>query len=72
MVAFFSTAGGENAKCDGFFQYTPETRELVKFTKTQGEWFREDMGLVTWIDQTTYKLNDKTLSGGIGNCHGLS
>ncbi|WP_224249817.1 hypothetical protein [Hyalangium gracile] len=57
MVAFFSNSGGENARCDGFFQYTPESRELIKFTKTQGEWFREDMGLITWIDQTTYKLN---------------
>jgi hypothetical protein len=64
MVAFFSNAGGENAKCDGFFQYTPETRELVRFTKTQGEWFRDEIGRVTWIDKTTYRLNDKLYRAG--------
>ena len=59
MVAFFSNTGSENARCDGFYQYTPETRELVKFTQTQGEWFREDIGRVTWVDEKSYKLNGK-------------
>ncbi|KFE70085.1 hypothetical protein DB31_5127 [Hyalangium minutum] len=59
MVAFFSNSGGEGARCDGFYQYTPETRELVKFTQTQGEWFREDIGRVTWVDEKSYKLNEK-------------
>ena len=59
MVAFFSNTGGESARCDGFYQYTPETRELVKFTQTRGEWFREDVGRLSWVDEKSYKLNGK-------------
>jgi hypothetical protein len=59
VVAFFSTSGGSESKCDGFFQYTPETRELIRFTKTPGEWLRTDIGKVTWIDSVTYELNGR-------------
>jgi hypothetical protein len=45
--------------CGGFFQYTPETRELVRFTKTPGTWLRKDIGKVTWIDRATYELNGR-------------
>lgn len=59
IVAFFSNSGGAESKCTGFFQYVPETRELVRFTKAQGEWFRKDIGKVTWLDSSTYELNGR-------------
>jgi hypothetical protein len=59
IVAFFGNPGGSESACGGFFQYTPETRELVRFTKTPSQWLRKDIGKVTWIDRATYELNGR-------------
>jgi hypothetical protein len=57
IVAFFSKADRVKPTCDGFYQYTPETRVLQEFIKTSDGWLRKDIGKVTWIDSTTYRLN---------------
>lgn len=57
IIAFFSKEDPAKATCDGFYQYTPETRELQQFTKTSEGWLREDIGKVTWVDSKTYRLN---------------
>ena len=59
IVAFFAKPGSSEATCGGFYQYTPETRELYQFFQTQQGWRREDIGKVTWIDKNTFRLNGR-------------
>lgn len=49
VIAFFTQGGRDHISCDGFFQYTPLTGELLKWTKTsQGEWQSETEGTVQY------------------------
>ena len=60
IIAFFSnSADPERPSCDGFFQYVPATREMLKWTHTQGIWTREELGTVTWLNEKTYRLDKK-------------
>lgn len=59
IVAFFAKSGSVQGTCGGFYQYTPETRELYRFVQTQQGWRREDMGKVTWLDKNTFRLNGR-------------
>lgn len=59
IVAFFSRPDRASPTCDGFYQYTPETRSLHVFTKTGDGWSRRDVGEVTWINSTTYRLGGR-------------
>ena len=57
VVAFFSNSkDNQNPTCDGFYQYTPATRELLKWTNTEGEWKREKIGMVNWISDTDFTI----------------
>ena len=61
IVAFFSRSDDHSKPtCDGFYQYTPETRYLLQFNRAQEGWRRDEIGQVTWINTTTYQLNGKT------------
>ena len=58
IIAFFSKSKNPEAPtCDGFYQYIPATRVMLKWTQLQGEWKRELLGFVTWIDEDTYRID---------------
>ncbi|WP_395811675.1 hypothetical protein [Archangium minus] len=58
VIAFFSnTTDPENPTCDGFYQYTPETRTLDQWANTQEGWRRRKMGTVTWLSDRTYRVD---------------
>jgi hypothetical protein len=58
IVAFFSlSTDPASPTCDGFYQYTPETRTLDQWANTQGEWARKKLGTITWLDETTYRID---------------
>ena len=60
IIAFFSNSTDpERPTCDGFYQYVPATRDMLKWTHTQGVWEREELGLVTWLDGKNYRLDKK-------------
>lgn len=59
IVAFFSKPDREVPSCDGFYQYTPETRDLLRFVREGDAWLRQDLGKVTWLDANTYRLNGR-------------
>jgi hypothetical protein len=49
IVAFFTEGDRSNIRCDGFFQYTPFTGELLKWTRSeQSEWESEKIGTVRY------------------------
>lgn len=49
IVAFFSNS--LDATCDGFYQYIPATKEVMKWTSEgKGEWHSEVIGEVEWND----------------------
>ena len=50
IVAFFSRSERGHATCDGFFQYIPLTKELLKWSvRENGEWEDEVYGRVEWV-----------------------
>lgn len=55
IVAFFSDQ--ERPGCDGFYQYTPETRDMRRFIRMGGGWSWTQIGKVTWINSTTFRLD---------------
>ncbi|MCY1032905.1 MULTISPECIES: hypothetical protein [Corallococcus] len=60
IIAFFSMSGdAENPTCDGFYQYVPATRDMLKWARADKGWTRETLGTVTWINTTTYRLDKK-------------
>ncbi|RKH39879.1 hypothetical protein D7X12_22355 [Corallococcus sicarius] len=60
IIAFFSNArDAEHPTCDGFYQYVPATRDMLKWTRAAKGWDRETLGTVTWINTTTYRLDKK-------------
>jgi hypothetical protein len=59
IVAFFAKPGSGEGTCGGFYQYTPETRDLYQFIQTNQGWRREDLGKVTWLDRNTFRLNKR-------------
>ncbi|WP_224244267.1 hypothetical protein [Hyalangium gracile] len=49
VIAFFSNSRDpENPTCDGFYQYIPATRELLRWTHSQGLWEGKRYGTVHW------------------------
>jgi hypothetical protein len=44
IIAFFSNGTGGHATCDGYFQYTPFTGELQRWTRDHSQWRPESMG----------------------------
>jgi len=58
IVAFFSNSSQGKPTCDGFYQYTPETRDLQRFTKVNGGWLQKRLGKVTWLNSTRYRLDE--------------
>jgi hypothetical protein len=49
IIAFYSKGEGKKVSCDGFFQYTPFTGELQKWSRDEsGEWRTEKMGKITY------------------------
>jgi hypothetical protein len=61
IVAFFSNSNDfERPTCDGFFQYVPVNGELLRWTTTgEGPWRRELLGTITWLNETTYRIDRK-------------
>jgi hypothetical protein len=59
IIAFFSRSDRDHPSCDGYYQYTPETRALQEFSKTPDGWLRKELGTVTWINSTTYRINNE-------------
>jgi hypothetical protein len=58
IVAFFSrSTDPASPSCDGFYQYTPDTRTLDEWSRPDGTWVRKKIGTVTWIDATHYRLD---------------
>ncbi len=58
IITFFSKSKDPEAPtCDGFYQYVPATRVMLKWTHSQGEWGRELLGTVTWVDEETYRID---------------
>lgn len=58
IIAFYSKATDpSHPTCDGFYQYTPETRELSQWIQTEGAWRPRKIGTVTWLDETHYRLD---------------
>jgi hypothetical protein len=61
IVAFFSSVYEPAApSCDGFLEYNLERRtEVVKWTRDdQGHWRQGKAGTVTWLDETTFRLEN--------------
>ncbi|WP_244222462.1 hypothetical protein [Corallococcus praedator] len=58
IIAFFSRSRDASAPtCDGFYQYVPATREMMLWTRTGDLWKQESHGVVTWLDERTYRLD---------------
>ncbi|MBN1205350.1 MAG: hypothetical protein JXB05_10535 [Myxococcaceae bacterium] len=58
IVAFYSrSTDPASPTCDGFYQYTPETRELHEWIRTQDTWHPKKLGTVTWLDELRYRLD---------------
>ncbi|GMU07445.1 hypothetical protein ASNO1_36980 [Corallococcus caeni] len=58
IIAFFSNSrDAEHPTCDGFYQYVPATRDMLKWTRSASGWDRETLGKVSWINDTTYRLD---------------
>jgi hypothetical protein len=53
--------------CDGFYQYIPATLDMLKWTHAQGAWEREELGTVTWINETSYRIVPKKPKGSQGD-----
>ncbi|WP_395814053.1 hypothetical protein [Archangium minus] len=57
VVAFFTNSkDAHHPTCDGFHQYIPATRELMKWLSTERGWRSERMGTVNWISATTFVI----------------
>ncbi|MBU8895610.1 hypothetical protein DRW03_19960 [Corallococcus sp. H22C18031201] len=57
IIAFFSKSQDPAAPtCDGFYQYVPATREMMLWTRQNGQWKLDVHGIVTWINERTYRL----------------
>lgn len=60
VIAFFSKSGDpERPSCDGFFEFIPLTGELLKWVHSQGLWRMERIGMVKWIDETEYRVEEE-------------
>jgi hypothetical protein len=58
IVAFFSNSTDpQNPTCDGYYQYTPDSRTLDQWAHTQAGWVRKKLGTVTWLDNGSYRLD---------------
>lgn len=58
IIAFYSqSTDPSHPTCDGFYQYTPETRALTQWLQTEGVWRPRKMGTVIWLDETHYRLD---------------
>lgn len=57
VIAFFSNSKDAQAPtCDGFYQYIPATRELMRWSSTSGEWMGKKMGTVKWTSSTAFTI----------------
>ena len=57
VIAFFSNSkDSENPTCDGFYQYIPATRELLKWASTGRDWTGKRIGTVTWLSATQFTI----------------
>jgi hypothetical protein len=57
-IAFFSNSKDDRSPtCDGFYQYIPATRELLKWTQRTGRgWKGKQIGTVIWSSATTFRI----------------
>jgi hypothetical protein len=57
VIAFFSNSRDPgNPTCDGFYQYIPATRELLKWTNSRGGWEGKKYGTVTWSGPSRFTI----------------
>jgi hypothetical protein len=58
IIAFFSSSGDlEHPTCDGFFQYVPAVKELLKWTHVRGLWKPKRLGTVEWLNASEYRIH---------------
>lgn len=58
IIAFYAKSPDTTSPpCDGFYQYTPETRELSQWARTAEGWRGRKIGTVTWISPTEYRVD---------------
>lgn len=58
LVAFFSASNDPSKpSCDGFFQYTPTTGDLSKWTQVRSQWSRKSLGTVVWTHEQSYRID---------------
>ena len=58
IIAFFSNSTDpRKPSCDGFYQYTPETRTLDQWANTPTGWRPKKLGTVTWLSNGRYRLD---------------
>jgi hypothetical protein len=58
VIAFFSNSRNpDNPTCDGFYQYIPATRELMKWTNNPRDgWDGKKYGTVIWISPSHFTI----------------
>lgn len=57
VIAFFSNSRDpQNPTCDGFYQYIPATRELMKWTHSSGDWKGTKYGTVIWSTPSHFSI----------------
>jgi hypothetical protein len=57
VIAFFSNSRDPgNPTCDGFYQYIPATRELMKWTNSRGGWEGRKYGTVIWSGPSRFNI----------------
>ncbi|MFL5346884.1 MAG: hypothetical protein ACJ8AT_19045 [Hyalangium sp.] len=57
VIAFFSNSRDpQNPTCDGFYQYIPATRELMKWTHSRGAWEGTKYGIVVWRTSSQFTI----------------
>jgi hypothetical protein len=59
IIAFFSNSyTPESPSCDGFFEYSLHTNELVQWDPDAlGHWSRKKAGTVTWFSETSFRID---------------
>jgi hypothetical protein len=57
VIAFFTESKDSHTPtCDGFYQYIPATRELLKWSNEDGDWWKTRIGTVNWHNATDFTI----------------
>ena len=57
IVAFYSDAQEQPARCDGFYQYAPLGGQILQWThEGQGRWSRREIATVDWTGPDAFDI----------------